>query len=99
MDASHTPKYKMAASSSLYKISMQTILADSNLMQEMKMQVHYPGFMHHDSEKIQATHSAVTVLGLLKKKERRWWMKCVGGNVISMKLKAAVSVDTTVQHV
>ena len=34
--------------------------------------------MHHDSEKIQAIHSSVTALGLLKKKKER---KCVGGNI------------------
>ena len=60
--------------------------------------------MHHDSEKIQATHSSVTVLGLLKKKkdERNAWVAIFitpTYNVIPMKLKATVSVDIPVQHV
>ena len=41
----------MAASSDLYKIPMQEVLADRNLMQEMKVQVHYPAYIHRDSEK------------------------------------------------
>ena len=61
--------------------------------------------MHHDSEKSQATHSSVTALGLLKKKEDEdeWnvWAAIfitLTFNVIPKKLKAAVSVDTPVQH-
>ena len=37
MDASHALYFKMAASTSLYKISMQKILADKDFMQEMKV--------------------------------------------------------------
>ena len=62
--------------------------------------------MHHDSEKIQAIHSSVTELGLLKKKERKkdernaWAAIFITPTyVIPMKLKAAVSADTPVQHV
>ena len=59
--------------------------------------------MHHDGEKSQAIHSSVTVLGLLKKKdERNVWaamFRTPTYNMIPMKLKAAVSTDTPVQHI
>ena len=59
--------------------------------------------MHHDSEKSQAIHSSVTALGLLKKKEEQnaWAaiFRTPAYNVIPIKLKAAVSADTPIQHV
>ena len=48
---------------------MQEILADSNFMQKRRYKCTTLAYMHHDSEKIQAIHSSVTVLSLLMKKE------------------------------
>ena len=64
--------------------------------------MHYPSI--HDSEKSQAIHSSVTVLGLLrKKKDERNALVAISGtliyNVIPIKLKVAVSMDAPVQHV
>ena len=59
--------------------------------------------MHHDSGKIQAIHSSVTALGLLRKKkedERNVWAVVSSTptyHVIPIKLK--VSTDAYVQHV
>ena len=57
-------------------------------------------------KKSQAIHSSVTALGLRKKKEeedeRNVWVaifRTPTYNIIPMKLKAAVSMDTPVQHV
>ena len=65
--------------------------------------------MQHGSEKSQVIHSSVTVLGLLRKKkeeeeedERNAWeaiSRTPTYNVILIKLKAAVSTDTPVQHI
>ena len=71
----------------------------------MKVEVHYPSIMHHDSEKSQAIHSSVTALGLLirrrKMNEMRAWVaisRTPTYNMIPIKLKAVVSVDAPVQH-
>ena len=71
--------------------------------------MHYPSV--YDSEKSHAIHSSVTALGLLEKKkkkkkkkkedERNEWVaifRTPTYTVIPMKLKAAVRVDTPVQH-
>ena len=67
--------------------------------------------MRHDNEKNQAIYSSVTALGLLKKKKKKkkkkkdecnvWEaiFRTPTYNMIPMKLKAAVSVDASVQHV
>ena len=62
--------------------------------------------MHHDSEKSQSIHSFVTALGLLKEKKKENKQNALAvisrmptSNAIPMKLKAAINVDTPVQHV
>ena len=80
----------MAASWVAYiKCQCKRYLLIVTLCKKWRYKCTTPPFMHHDSEKIQAIHSSVTALGLLKKKERKKerWTKCVGGDIYNTDLR------------
>ena len=93
---------------------MPDILAESNFIQEMKIQVHYQVYMHHISQKVkQFIHSLEHYAYWRRKKERKkkerkkkdeqnvWTAisRTPTSNMITVKFKAAVNADASVHHV